>query len=148
MQPQYASLDMNTKLIWNFRDISHTMRSIREGKGSQKRILIVLHEAGTITQRKLTQWLGIQPGSASEVIGKLEAAGLIIRTPSEADGRTADVCLTERGKEAAQAACASREARHEQMFACLSDGEKRNLLSLLERVNTSWDGLYRNCGLS
>ena len=40
-----------------------------------------------MTQSELTEYLGVQPGSASEVIGKLESAGLIVRTPSEKDRR-------------------------------------------------------------
>ena len=75
MKKRYDSLDKNNKLIWNFRDIGHTMRQTYEGKGSQSRILIILNEAETITQRALTQQLGIQPGSASEVLGKLESFG-------------------------------------------------------------------------
>ena len=87
--------DINRKLIINFRDISHTMRTLYEGRGSQKRVLIVLLETGKITQRALTERLGIQPGSASEVIAKLESAGLLVRTAGEEDRRTADISLTE-----------------------------------------------------
>lgn len=142
MEQRYALLDLNNKLIWNLRDIGHTMRRIREGRGSQKRILIVLNETGPITQSDLTQRLGIRPGSASEVLGKLERAALISRSPSESDHRTTDICLTDAGEAAAAAARGSREARHEQMFACLSRQEKEALLSLLERVNASWETLY------
>ena len=77
MIERYYTLGMNDKLILNFHDIGHTMRHISEGKGSQRRILIILLEEGSsITQSELTQRLGIQPGSASEVLGKLESAGL------------------------------------------------------------------------
>ena len=34
MIKRYDFLDLNNKLIWNFRDIGHTMRNISEGKGS------------------------------------------------------------------------------------------------------------------
>ena len=51
---QYEGSDQNGRLIINFRDINHIMRSLYEGKGSQKRILIVLLETGKITQRVLT----------------------------------------------------------------------------------------------
>ena len=142
MTEQYRRLDKDNKLIWNFRDIGHTMRRISEGKGSRKRVLILLLENRGITQRELTQRLGIQPGSASEVIGKLEAAGLIERAPSESDRRTADIRLTEAGERLAQEACAERKARHEQMFSVLSEAEKDELLSLLERVNEDWSRKY------
>lgn len=144
MPNRYNNLDMNNKLIWNLRDIGHTIRHISEGKGSQQRIVITLNDIGSITQSELTHHLGIQPGSASEVLGKLEIAGLITRTPSETDRRTTDVALTEAGKAAAEEASAQRQQRHEQMFSCLSDDEKAALVSALEKINTFWDQQYRN----
>ena len=129
----YHDADMNEKLILNLRDIGHMMRFLYEGKASQKRILIILNEVGRITQRDLTERLGIQPGSASEILSKLESAGLILRTQNEADRRTTDVCLTDAGRELAAEALAQRQKRHEEMFSCLSEKEKQELLSLLER---------------
>lgn len=139
--------DINDKLIIYLRDISHTMRFLYEGKGSQKRILIVLDENGSsITQRELTRQLGIQPGSASEVIAKLEGAGYVKRTPNETDRRTTDVALTAEGKSAAARARAERVNRHEQMFSCLSEDEKHQLLSLLGKVNKDWEDRYQDGG--
>lgn len=135
--------DIHGRLVSNLREIGHTLRAVSEGKGSQKRILVVLSQSGTITQSELTERLGIQPGSASEVLGKLEAAGLITRAQSEADKRTTDVRLTEAGEAAAKEAYAQRMARNAQMFAFLSEQEKAALLALLERVNEAWDTLYR-----
>ena len=135
--------NINDKLIMNLRDISHTMRSLYEGRGSQKRILIILHEVGKITQRALTERLGIQPGSASEVIAKLESAELITRTPSESDRRTADIQLSDKGRELASQAINQRRHRHEEMFSCLSEDEKTELLTLLEKINTDWEQRYR-----
>ena len=143
MTKRYDMLDVNNKLIWNFRDIGHTIRRIFEGKGSQKRILMLLKENRGITQRELTEHLGIQPGSASEVIGKLEAAGLILRTPSQEDRRTVELHLTEAGQAAVGEAHAQRELRHEAMFACLSEEERQTLLGLLEKLNASWALQYR-----
>lgn len=146
MPKKYEQLDLNNKLIWNFRDIGHTMRHISEGKGSQQRVLIVLNETGPITQSELTQQLDIQPGSASEVIIKLESAGFIQRLPSEKDKRTMDVHLTSAGKIEAQRLSRIRFDRHERMFAALSGGEKEALLGLLERINADWDEQYRKDG--
>lgn len=143
MKKQYESLDCNNRLIWNFRDIGHTMRHISEGKGSQQRILILLLENEGMTQKELTTRLGVQPGSASEVIGKLEKSGLIIRTESETDHRTMNLLLTEDGQMAARQALAMRKARHENMFSALSEEEKQTLLQLLEKVNGDWDEKFR-----
>ena len=138
MKKRYEAAELHNKLVLNFWEIAHTMRRISEGKGSQKRILMILLENGTMTQSALTEQLSIQPGSASEVLGKLETAELILRTPSETDRRTADICLTASGKSAAEAAYAQRQVRHQQMFSCLSNEEKETLLQLLEKVNADW----------
>lgn len=143
MKEQYKHLDQNNKLIWNFRDIGHTMHQIAEGRASQKRILILLRETAGMTQKELTARLGVQPGSASEVLNKLEQADLISRTSSEADHRTTDICLTPAGEQLAQEAAVKRRERHEQMFSVLSEQEKDTLIELLERINVHWDKTYR-----
>lgn len=143
MKKQYALLDENNRLIWNFRDIGHTMRHISEGKGSQQRILILLLETNGMTQKDLTCRLGVQPGSVSEVISKLEKSGLLVRTTSEEDHRTMNLLLTDKGKAAAQEAYAIRTQRHEKMFAILSQQEKNTLLHLLEKINEDWDEKFR-----
>lgn len=139
----YHAADINDKLIINLRDLAHVIRFLYEGKGSQRRILIILNEIGCITQQKLTERLGVQPGSASEVIAKLENAQLIRRTPSAADRRTTDVELTQAGKAQAYEAAAQRKKRHEEMFCCLSDEEKGTLLALMEKLSSDWDARYR-----
>ena len=139
---QYLAENINGRLVISLRDISHTMRSLYEGRGSQKRVLIVLSGTGTITQRELTQRLGIQPGSASEVIAKLESAGLVERSASEEDRRTANISLTGEGRRQAGAALEQRRQRHEEMFSALTQEEKERLLSLLEKVNSDWQARY------
>lgn len=141
---RYRQSGIDDSLIFNLRDISHTMRFLYEGKGSQKRILIILGRTGTITQQELTKRLGIQPGSASEVIAKLEGAGLITREPSETDRRTVDIALTEKGRRLALEAEEQRSRRHEEMFSCLSEDEKAELLALLEKVNADWGRRYQD----
>lgn len=135
---RYLAADTNDRLIFNLRDLSHIMRFLYEGKASQKRILIILNESEAMTQRDLTERLGIQPGSASEILSKLESAGWILRTQNEADRRTTDICLTDSGREIAAEALKQRRKRHEEMFSCLSEEEKQELLSLLERVCADW----------
>lgn len=139
----YDTMEMDQKLVMNLRDLGHMIRFLFEGKGSQKRVLIILHETGCMTQRELTGRMRIQPGSASEVIGKLESAGLIQRTPSHTDRRTADVQLTDLGRVRAEEAANQRKARHREMFSCLTDQEKTALLAIAEKLNADWDNRYR-----
>ncbi|MDE6469863.1 MAG: MarR family transcriptional regulator [Eubacterium sp.] len=134
----YENADNNSKLIINLRNINHTMHSLYEGRGSQKRILIILLENENITQQELTEKLGIKPGSASEVIAKLEKSNLIERTKNILDRRTANITLTDEGRAMAEDAKKQRETRHEEMFSALSEEDKAVLLSLLEKINSDW----------
>lgn len=139
----YQAADINDKLIINMRDLNHIMRLLYEGKSSQKRILIILNEVKSITQRDLTRRLGIQPGSASEVLSKLENRGLVVRTASKTDRRTTNITLTSQGTQLAVEAVKQRNQRHLEMFSCLSEKEKNQLLSLLEKINEDWAKRYQ-----
>lgn len=149
----YDTLDMNNKLIVNLRDLGHMLRFLFEGRGSQKRILIVLYENGVMRQSALTRWLGIRPGSASEVIGKLEHAGLVCRTPEKEDRRMINVELTEKGQIQAEQASRERRQRHDEMFSCLTEDEKKCFLELAEKLSEDWERRFsfsdqrgRGCG--
>ena len=135
--------DINDNLIISLRDLHHTMRLLYEGKASQKRILSILNGLEAITQRDLTDRLGIQPGSASEILSKLEGSGWIVRTQNESDRRTTDISLTDSGRKVAQEALKQRRQRHEEMFSCLSGEEKQELLSLLDKVRCDWKKRYK-----
>ena len=137
-QASSAMTDENKGLILALRDACHTLHQLYEGKGSQTGVLIALGETGPITQRKLTELLGIRPGSASEVLTKLEHNGLIRRSPNPADGRTMDISLTEEGQQQSLLARQQRIRRHDEMFACLSEEEKQELLALLRKLNGAW----------
>lgn len=142
---RHQSADMNDRLVMSLRDVSHLMRKQYEGKASQKRILIILHESGTLTQRELTERMGIRPGSASEILSKLESAGLIARSANETDRRNVDVRLTDEGARQALDAVGQRQRRHQEMFSCLSAEEQQTLLSLLEKVHEDWEGRFGGC---
>ena len=134
----YREASVNDKLMINLRYMSRTMRSRFEQKAGQKRILIMLNEQGTLTQRELTEQLGVRPGSASEILSKLENAGLIARTQNEADRRMVDVSLTEAGAAAAEPA-EMHGRQHEEMFTCLTQEEQQTLLSLFEKIHADWE---------
>lgn len=132
-------MDINEKLVHSLLDINHMMRMLYEGKASQSRILIIIYEQKVITQKKLTEFLRIKPGSASEILAKLEKAGLITRVHSESDHRTMVISLTDEGEKLAKDAIARRRERHELMFTCLTEDEQNTLLSLLGKLGDDWE---------
>lgn len=137
-QEDYDALDTDGKLAAKLRELHHRGRGVMESRGGQGRILGILAREGSMTQRALTEQLGIQPGSASEVIGKLERAGLIERSENTADRRTADIKLTVLGREQAESAPKEKPA----LFTALSDEEKAQLLALLEKLDADWKSRF------
>ena len=144
--PPYFELPLGDKLLVMLSKLSRLSRSAFDGKTSQNRILHLLMDEGAMTQRELTEHLDIQPGSASEVMKKLENAGLISRTVSESDRRAVDVRLTADGVAKAEEYMQQRAQRINEMFSCLSADEQQLLLSFLERLGENWSQRYRGEG--
>lgn len=130
----YNAMDTDGKLGILLHELHHMSRFGMESRGGQGRILRLLANEGDMTQRLLTEKLGIQPGSVSEVIGKLERAGYVTRSENAEDRRTADIHLTQAGRERAEA----REQEKPELFSALSEEEKSQLLTLLERLRGDW----------
>jgi len=136
-------MTLELELIHNIRSAGDTIRSLYEGRGSQKNILMTLLKRGSMSQRDLTEGLEIKPGSASEVLGKLEEAGLLARTISKSDRRTFILELTEEGRKRAEEYRKAREERHRRMFSCLSVKEKEELSELLSKLNCHLDSDFK-----
>jgi len=136
--PRYEAMDINGKLLALFRENGTWLRFRLAEKSSQSQILHILAQEGPMTQRALTEKIGIQPGSASEVLGKLEKAGLISRTTSPQDRRTADVTLTEAGRQQEAANALRRREQRAVMFSALTPEEKETLRGILETLSRDW----------
>lgn len=139
----YNEKDTVGKLVSNFWKISRVLRDTYDGRGSQRRVLTVLLKSGdVITQSALTERLDIQPGSASEVLAKLEAAGLIQRITNDKDRRTINISLTEEGRIAAQEAYAKRDKVRRELMSNLNETEQEELLKLLEKLTADYSARY------
>ncbi len=100
-----------------------------------RRVLRLLElGGGSLSQRELTELMAVQPGSLSELLGKMEARGLISRIRSEEDHRRVTVSLTEAGS----AKAAERGPRD--IFAVLNEDEKEQLKGLLAKLAEAWEG--------
>jgi DNA-binding MarR family transcriptional regulator len=99
--------------------------------------LNVLAAEGTTTQQFLGRCAGIDPSSMVATIDDLEARGFVERRPHPSDRRAHAVHITERGREVlARGRRVAREAQQE-LFAPLSDEERKSLHELLMRLATA-----------
>ena len=142
--PRYAEMSVDDKLSALLQELGFRRRFSADGKAGQARILRILSKHGPMSQRELTEKLGIQPGSASEILGKLEKAGLLQRQPDEGDRRTFTVSLTEEGTARAADSEKAQSADVHKAFSVLSDEEKETLLCLGEKLYRAWN--EQHCG--
>lgn len=112
------------------------------GRSGQQHVLVKLRMSGArMTQRDLQESAGISSASISEVLAKLECAGLIERTRSDEDRRQLDIALTEEGTSRAEELIEERRAFEAQCLACLDEGEQEQLAALLDRLEQHWRGI-------
>ena len=92
-----------------------------------------------MTQRQLQDLLGIQQGSLSELVKKLEVQGLIVREREQNDQRQMLIRITDAGRQQNQLNHAQRLQQSRELVAALSGEERRQLMALLEKLYNSWN---------
>lgn len=112
------------------------------GRSGREPILCKLHRAGgSMSQLELGGQFELKAGSLSEILAKIEAAGLIERTRDPRDRRALTVRLTEAGMQEAQRAIEARRSFREQAFSNLTDEEQDEFIALLEKIRNRWEEL-------
>lgn len=100
----------------------------------QALILSILAGRKALSQRELQQMLGIQPGSLSELLSKLESKGLLTREKAE-DRRGNLLRITDAGL---QALPQDEEVSEDDPFAPLTPEQQDQLSAMLRALLTAW----------
>lgn len=118
--------------IWNLR----TANQDNEERG-QLRLLRLVAERQPLTNSEIVEALDIRPSSASALVAKLEASGLVKREPSAEDGRVMLISLTDDGQAFIASARGEKDKLADTLFAGLSADEQAQLTTLLRKLVTS-----------
>ncbi len=102
-------------------------------RGVRRVLKLLKLDGGSLSQRELTELMGVMPGSLSELLGKMETRGFITRVRDEEDRRKVTVMLTEAGTAKLEA------QRPRDIFAALDDSEKEQLKTLLAKLTADWE---------
>ena len=137
---RYEAMPVEGRLRENLRRLGHMLYHSADACGGQFRTMAILALHGPMAQRELGEMLDVRAGSLSELLGKLEAAGFIVRTTNPHDRRGTDVALTEAGRAASAAHEAQRAEKTRALFTSLTADEKQALNALLERLAEDWRG--------
>jgi DNA-binding MarR family transcriptional regulator len=120
----------------------HFMHHKRGGKRGQRKILLILAEHPEISQKELQELLGIESGSMSEIVIKLEHKGLITRTKDETDKRMTKLMITNLGLELSKE-IGTRDAEDDKLlFGTLTEEEQEQLKALLKKMLQGWEENY------
>lgn len=134
-----------THIMRNFGYFGYYLHMHWGGRNGKQHILVeLLAHDGEMTQRDLQEASCITSASLSEVIAKLEAEGLVTRERSETDRRQLTVTLTPEGEHKAREVIRTRAEFERLAFECLSEDEKDELLSMLDRLAASWMELEKD----
>lgn len=87
-----------------------------------------------VTMSELSRMLLVSNGNATAVVDRLEADGLVRRTPSEVDRRAVHVALTPEGLATFEAMAEGHEAEVARLFARLTEDEVDQLTAILKRM--------------
>jgi DNA-binding MarR family transcriptional regulator len=112
------------------------------GRHGQGKILRILAEKEELSQKELQDMLGIQSGSISEIINKLERRGLLYRVKDEADKRMTKLHITEEGLEELKEIEQRVIPGTEELFEVLKKEEQETLAELVKKLNASWELKY------
>lgn len=132
-------------ISWEQDDLYNILRTCghylyhRFGKDmGQGRILAILSERESITQKELQEILRIQSGSVTEILTKLEEKGLIRRKRDERDKRCCIIELTEEGCEVFDRR-KRQEGERAKLFTALDEAEQEELKRLLGKLLEDWE---------
>jgi DNA-binding MarR family transcriptional regulator len=139
-----------------FRSLIRTMGLIRQALGphfdrheigrAQFMALATLCQAreqgiGSLTIGELSARMIVRPPSMTGVVHKLHGLGLVEVKKSQADARSRDVSLTQKGWELHESMLDEHAREVGKLMDCLSVSEQKTMLSLLGRMSDHLAGI-------
>jgi DNA-binding MarR family transcriptional regulator/GNAT superfamily N-acetyltransferase len=103
---------------------------------TEARVLFELGQGDTTDTLDLRTRLGLDPGYLSRIVGKFEAAGLVVSERSPSDGRKQVLRLTDAGRTVQQDLDARSSAQVAGLLDGAADTERQALVSALTTVRT------------
>lgn len=135
--------DVADRILRGLGFCGHYMHFHSGGRSGRGPILCLLAKhGGQMSQQELGSYFELKPGSLSEILAKIETAGLIERTRDPEDRRQLFIHLTEAGEREAARERAERERFRSNAFTCLTAEEQAQLADMLEKIRIRWEELH------
>lgn len=133
---------LHHQLLLAFNHSNHAMVARTRAFGllpGQPKVLEFVAEHEGCLQRDIARACAMDRATVTGVLGRMEAAGLITRTPRKSDRRALEVKLTEGGRAAAARVVSCGREVDDLACAGLSAAERQELSRLLTHVIESFE---------
>jgi DNA-binding MarR family transcriptional regulator len=100
-------------------------------------VMVLLDSNRDVTQKQLSQALGVAQPNMTGVLRRLEERGLVERTRAEQDKRMQFITLTAAGSQLLRQAVAASQGMDERWMHRLTAAERAMLVELLEKLTLS-----------
>jgi DNA-binding MarR family transcriptional regulator len=97
-------------------------------------------EPNALSPTELSHRLMLSSGGLSKLVERLEARGLVVRTPDQTDGRGVVVALTEEGRDLQEAAIEAHVANENELLAPLDSDARAELTHILRTLLVAFEG--------
>lgn len=95
------------------------------------RMLVVLENAGPTNLAGLAERLAVTPSTATRMVDRLSASGMVECTPDPADGRVTKITATAAGRTIVREVNARRQAGIARIVAAMPGGDQKALTATL-----------------
>lgn len=98
-------------------------------------------DPAAVVQRDLAAALGLDKSSVARLCARMEAAGHVVQTRSEADGRAREIELTAKGARVARQVDQESRERFSRILAAIPSKQRDRVLEALETLNVALKSL-------
>lgn len=102
---------------------------------SEAHAIEALGQHGTMNMKSLAGKLGVTTGTTTVTVDRLESKNYARREPTKEDRRVNLISLTEKGRKAFEEHHRLHLNLTEQMRACLTEEEVKQLLEIIKKIN-------------
>ncbi len=129
------------------QQVQHTARTARTALAArllesglyagQDQILLALSDNDPLTPTALAQSLNVRPPTITKTINRLQAQGFLEKTPSQNDGRQAEISLTDKGRDVIQSVTKSLKRTEKKALKGLDKKELKALVKVLAKIEAN-----------
>ena len=103
------------------------------------RVLVHLQRAGSASVRDIRTYVNLDKPRVSRAVSRLEAEGLVSKSPADSDARLVSIALTQAGREALSGILPAAKAVERKLLTAASPDDLMTFFRVMERMHSVLD---------